>query len=468
MPMSYDGHLNKYGADKIFLLVLLALSLLTAYLIVRAKKTIMLGEPVEIPQAGLSVRLPNGNGWQCDNNWEHHEDAFSLSSYLRPGPGLNFAKVECRYRLASLGQSPRQWLRQYAEQFDSANPEYGTQQIDGAVMEWVYIKQVDDTSGALGATMQLGQGRWIDIKITQSGIKEEIAPEVFEKITKYVVIKENKLLEKGIEAVNNLKVAGLDKVILQKEEPSYYLVKDSGKRDVGFVVEIFLKSANTDEPEISAAAFGYIIGPTNRWEKTMLFKSDSGLDEFVWESETDQERTIEMRTGPLTIRGPRQKLRTSTRIAATDSNEVLINRIGPDFDEPSHLEPREFTVKIGKAAIPGAVLECLYTQMAGNNADKVMVDVISSDGQVEPVIISVEKTTESKPKVSYTVKIEYLGSAETEEIDLDSEMQIVKKIIRYDGILVLEPAPLEDLLRRFPERADDILQKSRAMKQGRL
>ena len=110
MRMSYDGQLNKYGADKIFLLVLLALSLLIANLIVRAKKTIVLGKAVEIPYAGLSIRLPNGNGWQCDNKWEHHEDELLLSSYLRPSSSVNLASVVCRYRLASFIKSPQQWL----------------------------------------------------------------------------------------------------------------------------------------------------------------------------------------------------------------------------------------------------------------------------------------------------------------------------------------------------------------------
>jgi hypothetical protein len=465
--MSYERHLSKYWADKIFLLVLFALSMFVAYLIVQAKKSIVLGEPVEIPYTGLSIRLPNGNSWQCDNNWQHHKNELLLSSRLRPSPGIDLASVICRYRLASFKESPRQWLEQYAKQYDAANPEYGTKQIDGTAIEWVYIKPAYHTSGELAATMGLGLGRWLDIEITQAGVEEEIVPVLFEKITKHIIIKENKLLGKGIEAVNELKKTGLDKVILQKDEPSYYLAKDSGKHNVGFVVEIFLKSANADETEIQAAGFGYIRSP-NRQEKTTIFKSNPGLDEFVWESETDRERSIKIRTGPLTIQGPRQSVRTSTRIVAADGNEILINRSGPDFSEPNSDVPGEFTVEISKAAIPNAVLETLYTQMAGNNVEKVMVDVISSDGQVQPVVISITKTPENKPQVSYTAKIEYIGSTETEEIELDSKMQVVKEITRHNGTLVMEPTSQEELLQLFPERADDILQRSRAIKQGRL
>lgn len=467
MRMRYTEQLKKYGADKIFLLALFAFSLLIAYLIVMAKKTIVLGEPVEIPQAGLSIRLPSGNGWQSDKSWRQNEDELLLNSYLIPNPGLILAGVECRYRLASSKESPRQWLEQYATQYDATNPEYGTQQIDDARMEWVYIKSADDTSGALAATVQLGLGRRLDIEITQSSAEEEITLDIFEKITKQIVIKENKLLEKGIDAVNSLKAVGLDKVIPQNEEPCYYLVKDSGKHEVGFVVEMFLKSDNTDGTEIQAAGFGYIRSPI-RWEKAMLFKSDAGLDDFVWESEIDQEKTVERRMGRLTIRSPKQNFRASTTITAVEGNEILINRSGFDYSETGQPEPKESSVETGKAAIPGAVLEPFYIRMVDSNTDKVMVDIISSEGQVEPAIISIAKQPQNKPKAAYNVLIRYIGSNETEVIDLDNEMNIIGKTIKRDGILFLEPASLESLLRRFPERADDILQRTRAIKQGRL
>jgi hypothetical protein len=47
-------------------------------------------------------------------------------------------------------------------------------------------------------------------------------------------------------------------------------------------------------------------------------------------------------------------------------------------------------------------------------------------------------------------------------------MQVVKRILRQDGIFVLEPTDMEELVQRFPERADYIIQRSEAIKQGKL
>jgi hypothetical protein len=465
--MSYNEQLKKHGADKIFLLALFALSLLIAYLIVRAKKVVVLGELVEIPESGLSVRLPNGNGWKCDKQWEFHEDTFLLSSAFSPSPGADLADVLCTYRLADFRKSPHEWLEQYAEQFEAAKPEYGTQKIEDKDMEWVYIKQAQHLSGALAATMQLEHGRWLDIEITLAEPEDNLVQEVFEKVANHIVIKDNELLEKGIEVVHQIKAEGLDKVIIQQDEPYYYLVKDSSRNNVGFVVEILLKPTNMDEAEIQAAGFGYIRRP-NKWEKAMLFKSNPGLAEYVWESQTDQDRIVQITTGHLTIRGQEQNVRTSTRISVSNGVEISIHRLGPGLDELNKVESTELEARISEAAMPTAVIETLYVQMVDSNVDRIMVDVILSDGQIEPAVITVTKGPKDEPQVSHLVKIKYLGTNKEEETHFDNKMQPVKKILRQNGILVLEPTTLEDLTRRFPERADYILQRSRAIKQGRL
>ncbi len=467
MQMSYDEQLKKYGADKIFLLALLAFSLLLAYLLVRAKKTIVLGEPVGIPGAGISVRLPNGNGWQGDNRWEHNEDTLVLRSVFRPSTGSNFADVVCMYRLASFRDSAHAWLEQYAAQFDAASPEYVTQELETASLEWVYIKQAKRMSNMLAATVPLGYGRWLDIEIRQRTGEDDLVRNVFEKMAKHIGIKDNELLGRGIEIISQLKATGLDKVMLQPEGPYYYLVKDSSQRDVGFVVEMLLKSRNTDQTEIQVAGFNYITKP-NRWETAMLFKGDSNLDEYVLESETDQNRIVRIRKGPLTIRGQEKNVRTSTRVLVSQGERITVHRLRPDFDEPSRVDSTEFEAKIGEAAIPGAVIEAVYVQMINSNTSKMMVDIIFGDGQVKPAVITVSKAPNGESQISRIVKIEYLGLNEAEETYLDNKMQVVKKMLRRNGILVLEPASQDDLKRRFPERADYILQRSQAIKQGRL
>lgn len=457
--MNYDKQLKKYGTDKIFLLALFTLSLLLAYLIVRTKKNIVLGKPVEIPEAGLSVRLPNGNGWQCDDKWKHYEDILLLRSVFIPSPGLDTANIVCTYRLSSGRGSAHKWLEQYAAHLDAANPEYGTQQTETVDLEWVYIQQAQHMANILAATTPLGHGRWLDIEITQMDTEDDLVQKVLEKTAKHIVIKENKLLERGIETVSRLKSMGLERAILQQGEPFYYLVKNSSQREIGFLVEMLIESVHTDKVEIQAAGFGYVTKP-NRWELASLFKGNSSLEEYTWESETDRNRIIQIKTGPLTFRGQEENIRTSTRISVSDGNQISVHMLGAEL--------KEFEARISEAAIPSAVIEAVYNHMVNENIDKIMVDIILNDGQVKPAVIRVKKAPDGESQVRHIANIEYLGSNEMEEIHLDNKKQVVKKILRQDGILVLEPASLEDLVRRFPERADYIIQRSQTIKQDKL
>jgi hypothetical protein len=465
--MSYHKQSKRYGADKIFLLALFAFSLFIAYLIVGAKRTIVLGKAAEIPRSGVSVRLPNGNGWQCDTKWEHNENALVLRSVFRPSPQETIAEVVCTYQLASFRDSARAWLEQYAAELGAANPEYGTQQAGTTPLEWVYAKQAQQISGVLAATAPLGHGRWLDIEIIQMTAEDDVVRSVFEKMARNMVISDNQLLGKGVEIVSRLKADGLDKAIVQQDEPYYYLVKDSSNRDLGFAIEAIVKSGNAGHTEVQAAGFGYITRP-NRWESAMLFKGNPGLDEYVWEGETEYRKTVRIRKGPLTIQGPEQNIRISTRVSVSGGDRISVHRLGDELEMLKRGEATEYQARISEAAVPSAVIEAVYFKMVNSGVDKIMVDVIADDGQVEPAVITVKKAPEAEPQVSHIVKTEYVGTDKEEETYLDGKIQIVKKILRQNGLLVLEPAAMEELLQRFPERADYILQRSQAIKQGRL
>jgi hypothetical protein len=460
MQMSYDRQLSKHGTDKIFLLALFAFSLLLAHLVVRVKKVILLGEPIKIAGMGVSIRLPNGNGWRSDSQWRHDENTLVLHSIFRPGPGPGLADVNCVYRLTSFRHSGYTWLEQYAKKLDAVKPEYGTNQIETVALEWVYLKPEPNRADRLAATTKLGYGRWLDIEIMSAETEDGLVMDVFEKIAANIVVKDNELLGRGIEIVSRIKEKGLDKVMLQSDEPYYYLMKDSGQRDVGFTVEMLLESNNTDRTEIQAADFGYITRP-NRWESAMLLKGTPNLEEYVWESETERDRIVRITRGELTIQAREQNIRISARISVSDGNEISVHRLGP--------EQMEFEAGISKAAIPGAVIEAVYIQMVNSDVNKAVVDVILSDGQIKPALITVRKVSGGGSPFTHIVKANYLGSNEMDETYFDSRMHVVKGVLRRSGvILVMEPVELEDLVRRFPERADYILQRSRAIKQGRL
>ena len=67
MDKTYD--IRKIGGDKIALLGLFIVSLLIARALVVSKSAILLSEPTRLTRSGLSVSMPEGNGWKSEGKW---------------------------------------------------------------------------------------------------------------------------------------------------------------------------------------------------------------------------------------------------------------------------------------------------------------------------------------------------------------------------------------------------------------
>ena len=78
---------KKYGADKIALLGLFTVALLTAHFIITSRSAVVLSEPMKLDYTGLSVSMPAGNGWHGEKQWKYQKNAFILSSFFDSGAG---------------------------------------------------------------------------------------------------------------------------------------------------------------------------------------------------------------------------------------------------------------------------------------------------------------------------------------------------------------------------------------------
>jgi hypothetical protein len=458
MLMNGGEKMRQYSADKIFLFGLFVLALAAAYIVVVARSAIVLGEPVEIPAVGISVRLPSGNGWEADKTWQHEGDGLVLRSVLRPDQS-RLAHVACTYQLAAGRTSARQWLRQQAADISGTAYEYGTEHTPQADLEWVHIGQTAHMVSAMVATAALGHGRWLDIEIMQDAAGDETLRKVFGKVAQSITLGNDELLERGIKIMGQVRDDGLDKVMAGLPQSYYYLAKNPGRQEpIGFVVDMLLIPPNTDKTEVQAGGFAYITTP-ERWETAMVFKSAADLNSLIWESESDETRTFGIRRGPLVIRGP-QHVRTSTRLSIIDGNEMSVESIRP--------EPTQSQATISEAAVPNAVVEAVYARMLRSNTNEVLVDVVEPDGQVNLALISMTPNPPDEPQAATLIETKYIGSEQTERAYLDSEMRVIKRIVKQNATFVLEPVGMEELTRRFPERADYILQRSRALREGRL
>jgi hypothetical protein len=90
---------KKFAGDKMALLALFVLALLTARLVVGLKSAVSLSEPIELPCEELSVSMPSGNGWHSEEQWEFRENTFAVRSLFTLRSGKPSAQAHCRYPL---------------------------------------------------------------------------------------------------------------------------------------------------------------------------------------------------------------------------------------------------------------------------------------------------------------------------------------------------------------------------------
>ena len=69
--MNDTYRIRRPGGDKIALLGIFVVALLTARLVVALKSAIVLSGPIELTHSGLSLSMPAGNGWQSEEKWKY-------------------------------------------------------------------------------------------------------------------------------------------------------------------------------------------------------------------------------------------------------------------------------------------------------------------------------------------------------------------------------------------------------------
>ena len=126
--------------DKIALLALFVIALLTARLIVAIKSTLVLSEPIKLAHTGLSASIPKGNGWQSKEQWNFRENTFTLSSNFAPGPGRP-TWAYCQYLLAAERTTPQMRFKQMASEVEGEIVETNQIQTGTLTIDWAHIQK---------------------------------------------------------------------------------------------------------------------------------------------------------------------------------------------------------------------------------------------------------------------------------------------------------------------------------------
>jgi hypothetical protein len=195
MDKTYD--IRKIGGDKIALLGLFIVSLLIARMIVVSKSAILLSEPITLTDTGLSVSMPDGNGWKSEKKWRFYENGSSLRSIFALGSRSPSAEAHCRYVKATETIDLQSLFERRA--FDVKGEIIKVDHIynDTLTFDWALIENRKISLILIFGTAKLSYNRRFDIEVHQIMNDPEMAERVFKQIVKNLNFEENQLLVNG-------------------------------------------------------------------------------------------------------------------------------------------------------------------------------------------------------------------------------------------------------------------------------
>ena len=185
--------INKPPYDKIALLGLFILSLLTAHTIVVLTSRITFSDPIRLSKTGLSISIPAGKAWQSDKQWRYQENMFSLSSLFPRGAERPNTWAHCRYLLSAETTTPQMRFEQRSSEIEAVIAEINQLQIDTLTIDWAKIEKNDVNFTMFFGTANLPDNRQLDIEVSQIPGDGELAEMVFKHIIETLIFDDNQL-----------------------------------------------------------------------------------------------------------------------------------------------------------------------------------------------------------------------------------------------------------------------------------
>ena len=189
MNKTYD--IREIGGDKIALLGLFIIALLIARIIVASRSALILSEPIKLTYTGLSVSMPEGNGWKSEKQWRYHESAFSLTSNFALGSDSPLAWAHCRYLLAAEVTAPQMRFEQRAFEVESRIVKTDQTKTDTLTFDWALIEKPQTPFSFIFGTAKLQNNHQLDIEVHQIMGDDEMAERTFKSIVKTLSFKDN-------------------------------------------------------------------------------------------------------------------------------------------------------------------------------------------------------------------------------------------------------------------------------------
>lgn len=216
--MDRTDKIRKIGGDKIALLGLFIVSLLIARVIVISRSAILLSEPIKLSRSGLSISMPEGNGWKSEKQWRHFENGSYLRSRFTLGTKQHTAEARCTYILTTKTTDPQRLFEQKA--IDIKGDIIKVDQItkDTLTFNWVQIENPKTSRIIIFGTAKLLQNQRLDIEVQQIMNDPWMAEKAFKKIIKNLNYEGNQLIETDNKIITQIENRGTNSFfVIQKQ-----------------------------------------------------------------------------------------------------------------------------------------------------------------------------------------------------------------------------------------------------------
>jgi hypothetical protein len=434
-----DNKAEKHIARTIAMPALLVISLLVAQLVMHSKTGIRMSAPIELSRSGLSLSMPSGNSWKCEEKWTYENNIFSASSVLVAGGVTNQSYAQCRYLLATRAGTPQERLDE--EHAEAQTIETGQITADQLTVNWASVNTGAGIEIILGVC-ELAGGRQLEIEVLQTAEEQGLAQQVFEKIVKSIRFSDNGFLQAGAQLISEVRGEGLNDILAGNSGQlvSLFTITDARGQAIGFTMDAMAAIQTDANTTINAASYYYLRGSVPD-EQVSFFRGGADLRQFTWRVETISRmgsKGIEMTAG---------------------SGVLAVRRLRAGLS----VNQRTSEYELGEATVPDVILDPVLTRVLDSNEQAVIIDVIRSEGIIMPAYV--EKMPPAKGQTdSNSVRMEWLdGRGYWQQTYYDNSKKPTKIVLGQESTYTLSPTDANEIMKIFPERADLVRDKKQLL-----
>lgn len=428
---------KRFGLDKIGFFVLLLAGVFCAKLLVSSRTNFKLSKPVHLDGTGVSAAIPSGGGFQhISEGFSYNDNEFRLGAVLRAGRQAAVS-VHWRYFLLPIEQALPESFAEDANTLGGVVEYSRSEQFGQLTFECAKIVAANTATVLLTGATVLPDGRMLKLEVVQAGREFDMADKVFNSVIASASFKAESPLADGLKFLENFRQKDFAEIASKKTGQNYYYIEDFTDKRLGFSTDAVGVVADSSKVDSAIAAALYFF-QTERiaLAELDLFACEMNIHTFKWGNR--QSDMLINREIPTTVK-------------LDETGMITIQKRGG---------MRNFASS--GSMLPEILFDCAIESFLRSDFDAVMLDMIDSDGTINPIIIKKTKVEADKfpdLKATKAVEVKYFGiGAGVQTIYLNDAGETLISEMRGRMSYRLRKTEKENIIADFPEWTEKIEQ----------